>query len=63
MESTKIKCPVCVNDEIIIDLKVMLNGGSFLCPNCQSSINLAPKSKETLQKGVEEYENIVKNKR
>lgn len=56
---TKIPCPTCQEagkkNHIIIEPELLLAGGQFICPQCQSSVSLRPSSQGVYQKGLDDY--------
>ncbi len=53
----KIPCPVC-STTILFDVKQLLMGMQFCCPNCHASVGLANESKEMVQKTMHKIEEL-----
>ncbi|RKR83710.1 hypothetical protein BDD43_3924 [Mucilaginibacter gracilis] len=53
----KIPCPIC-NATILFDVKQLLMGIQFGCPNCHASVGLASESKELVQQTMHKIEEL-----
>ena len=55
----EIQCPNC-GGKIIIDVKVLIGGGSFSCsnPNCGASISLSRSSHQAASNAMREFEQL-----
>ncbi|TCC90059.1 hypothetical protein EZ428_12275 [Pedobacter frigiditerrae] len=56
-QSQNIPCPVC-NTGIPFDIKQLMMGVHFACPNCAASVGLAPESKELVEETIEKLEAV-----
>jgi transcription initiation factor IIE alpha subunit len=52
-----IPCPTCTTP-ISFDIKQLLDGVEFTCPNCQQSIGLAPDSKDKVKETLNRFDDI-----
>jgi hypothetical protein len=57
MFEQQIPCPVC-NTKIPFDVKQLIAGVQFVCPNCQSSIGLAFESKPLVEDTLQKLEEL-----
>lgn len=53
----QIECPVC-QSPIYFSVYRLLQGESFTCTNCKSSISLTLSSKHTVQSAMKKYEEL-----
>lgn len=56
-QDQKIPCPVC-NTSIQFDVKQLLSGMQFTCPNCFASIGLADESRPLVQETMEKIDQL-----
>lgn len=56
-QTQKIPCPVC-QTSIPFDVKQLLMGVGFKCPNCYASIGIADESKPFVEKTIQKLETI-----
>lgn len=57
-----IPCPVC-KTAIPFDLKILLQGGSFACPNCAALVSMQEESIEMAKDAVVKFEELKKGSR
>jgi predicted RNA-binding Zn-ribbon protein involved in translation (DUF1610 family) len=55
-----VPCPVC-STKIPIDVKLLIQGTKFTCPNCHAAIAIEHTSKPLLQDAIDKMEQL-KNK-
>lgn len=55
-----ISCPVC-NSLISIDIQQLLSGAKFICPSCNSSIEIAEDSKSIVEQTVNKLKGLKDN--
>jgi len=53
----KIPCPVCTT-AIPFDVRQLLMGVQFTCPNCLAAIGLAVESKDSVNDALEKFKDV-----
>lgn len=53
----EIECPVCKNT-IYFDVHKLLQGESFTCSNCKSTISLSSSSTQIVEQAMVKYERL-----
>ena len=54
-----IACPVCKTD-IPFDVRMLLEGKSFICPKCNCSICIDMSSKPVVEDAMHKYDELMK---
>lgn len=59
MDYSEIQCPSC-GGKILIEAKLLLQGGSFNCsnPDCDASVSLSQSSYQMANNAMEEFEKL-----
>lgn len=57
----QIPCPVCAT-LIPFDLKQLITGVNFECPNCRASIGLISESKPIVAETIQKFDNTIKQR-
>jgi transposase-like protein len=59
MNTNKIKCPVCENGFILIEYNNLLQGASFSCSSCATTLGLHSNSVDKFRESLKAYQDMA----